>query len=59
MANISAQAVKVSTLNAATRVLFGMASTSAPAGTWLAMAATVPTLNASPIEVWVHPCETR
>ena len=45
MANISAQAVKASTLKAATRVLFGMASTKAPAGTWLAIAATVPMLK--------------
>jgi len=54
-----AQPVNASTLNAATRVLLGMASTSAPAGTWLAMAATVPTLNATPTAVCVQRCETR
>jgi len=51
---MSAQPVNARTLNAATRVLFGIASTSAPAGTWLAMAVTVPMLNARPIEVCVQ-----
>ena len=37
MANMSALAVNTSTPNAATRVLLRMASTKAPAGTWLAM----------------------
>src|ERR1700737_3046676 len=51
---MSAQAVNARTLNAATRVLFGIASTSAPAGTWLAIAAIVPMLSARPIEVCVQ-----
>ncbi len=54
MANISALTVNTSTLNAATRVLFGIRSTSAPAGTWLAIELTVPMLNARPMEVCVQ-----
>ena len=46
--------MNASTLNAATRVLFGIASTTAPAGTWLAIAVTVPMLKARPIEVCVQ-----
>ncbi len=30
------------------------ASTSAPPGIWVTIAATVPTLSATPIAVWVH-----
>jgi len=56
---MSAQPVNARTLNAATRVLFGIASTTAPAGTWLAIAATVPMLRARPIEVWVQRWLTR
>ncbi len=59
MANINAHAVNDSTLNAATRVLFGIASTNAPAGTWLAIAAMVPMLKATPIVVCVQRCEIR
>ena len=51
---MSALAVKTSTLNAATRVLLRMASTSAPAGTWLAIELTVPTESATPMAVWVQ-----
>ena len=51
MANISALAVNTSTLNAAIRVLFLIASTNAPAGTWLAMELTVPMESARPIDV--------
>src|ERR1700730_1425480 len=51
---MSAQAVNARTLKVATRVLFGIASTSAPAGTWLAIAAMVPMLSARPIEVCVQ-----
>jgi len=32
-----------------------VASTRAPAGTWLAMEVIVPTLSATPIAVWVQP----
>ncbi len=53
-ANINALAVNTSTLNAATRVLFSMASTRAPAGTWLAIELTVPMLSAKPIAVCVQ-----
>jgi hypothetical protein len=54
MANISALMVKVMTLKAATRVLLGIASTKAPAGTWLAMELMVPMLNAKPMAVCVQ-----
>jgi hypothetical protein len=46
-------------LNSATTALLRIASTKAPAGTWLAIAASVPTLSASPIPVWVQPCVVR
>ena len=59
MANISALAVNTSTLNAAMRVLFVIASTSAPAGTWLAMELTVPMESARPIAVCVQLCPLR
>ena len=54
MANMSALAVNTSTLNAATRVLLRMASTRAPAGTWLAIELTVPTESATPMAVCVQ-----
>ena len=54
MANISALAVNTSTLNAATRVLLRIASTKAPAGTWLAIELTVPTESATPMAVCVQ-----
>lgn len=53
-ANIRALMVNTITLKAATRVLFGIASTNAPAGTWLAMELMVPMLSANPMEVCVQ-----
>jgi hypothetical protein len=46
--------VNTSTLNAATRDLFCIASTNAPAGTWLAMELIVPMDSANPIDVCVQ-----
>jgi hypothetical protein len=39
--------------------LLRIASTSAPAGTWLAILAMVPVLSAAPIAPWVHPALVR
>ena len=39
--------------------LLRIASTSAPAGTWLAILAIVPVLSAAPIAPWVHPALVR
>ena len=41
-------------LNSTTAALSAMRSTSAPAGTWLAIAVIVPKLSAKPIEVVVQ-----
>ena len=59
MVKSRALAVKARMLKTATRVLRRMASTSAPAGTWLAMAVTVPMLSATPMDVWVQPAVVR
>src|ERR1700722_961010 len=55
----SALRVKTRMLAAATLTLLCITSTSAPAGTWLAMATTVPRLRAVPIAVWVQPWVVR
>ena len=44
---------------AAAPFLFFIASTAAPAGTWLTIALIVPTDSAMPISPWVHLCEAR
>jgi len=46
-------------LKKATKVLRRMTSTTAPAGTWLAIAVKVPRLSAKPIAVCVHPAVVR
>ena len=46
-------------LKAATTLLRRAASTSAPAGTWLAIEVTVPRLSAKPIALCVQPCVVR